>query len=451
MRKPKQTKDETPANDAGSDVAGPLEPAPPVNYFTQGENQLPDVPDDGNRIGRLADVFALSGYWPHLTPAKIAVQILAGETIGLAPASAMFDLQIAPGDDGPTVRWTRKQPLQATGDEILNAKIEGQRTAANDAMRKLYDRPSDPAPKFEPPPADLLHFQLPDRGTVTTDLGDLEIKNGDNVTIDGDGTITVRPGDPDVTVAEAIAAADLIDAARSVIDLPPNLAEKLERGESIEPADFFQDPENANKGVLSDRKSDAAETTSEGVPAIPGPGSGEMAAESAATNDAELEMPPFPIADAINPPSALDIATPDPTSEARGEQTSVAAIGELDVKGWRTAIDTYFHELEFTEPRISESLKKYDAADLKQKGELFEQAAKFYRLELEKGKTKILNALAADGKKTLDEMFGFFLFADLDGDPDKWTVADVKKGLKALAEFGLAADPPPEIPLNTMR
>lgn len=91
VEKPKTTKPRaTPANNADEGV---------ICYFEAGcpacktFHLLPNVPD----VSNIAEVFAASGYFPGQTIAQIATQIIAGRSLGMDPARAMFDLELSPG------------------------------------------------------------------------------------------------------------------------------------------------------------------------------------------------------------------------------------------------------------------------------------------------------------------------------------------------------------------
>lgn len=90
-----------------------------------------------NEIGPIADVLFASGYFDDLTPAQIAVHILAGRSLGLDDAQAVFDLEIGPG---PTIRYKDRQTYQETGDAI-------------EAQRAGYKGP----PLITPKPASRAH------------------------------------------------------------------------------------------------------------------------------------------------------------------------------------------------------------------------------------------------------------------------------------------------------
>src|SRR5258706_15562665 len=109
----------TPANSAGKDVAREHLVRFTFNVLEdEGDRtyRLPALPGpEQNSIGHLADVFFASGYFGHLTPAQIAVHIIAGRSLGLDDAQSVFDLDIQPG---PTIAYRKKQTYQETADAI---------------------------------------------------------------------------------------------------------------------------------------------------------------------------------------------------------------------------------------------------------------------------------------------------------------------------------------------
>jgi hypothetical protein len=409
MRK-KKTETDTPANDAGSDVATDLTAPLDLRFFTSGDEQLPDIPDDDNRIGRLADIFHASGYWPALSPAQIAVQILAGESIGLTPAAAMFDLRIKQGDGAPRVLWAIGQPLQAAGDDA-------DRTRAHDIIPGVTkDLPIDAG--------DKLRFVLPDNGTVIAAGASDPINVLEFQTSKGDAKISGM--DPFESPADILARTELIDSALAIDD------ETANKGVLSDPGN--ETPNGQDEGLQIDSRADSVEMPAdltEGVTADP-PAIDDPDPDPTISDD-DREW--FRRSQAERVRQAEPAPDPGPGSQER--PSDMAAIGNVEVTAWRTAVDKMFSEIGFSSDRRKQSLEKFDAADIPEKAKLFEAASNYYRLELDKGRTKVLAALKADGKETPDQCAGFFLFADTDHNPDHWTLRDVKKALVALSEFGI--------------
>lgn len=62
------------------------------DYFNYGS--LPCIENENAAVSDLADVFAASGLFGDLSPAQIAVQILAGRELGFMPVAAMYNLEL---------------------------------------------------------------------------------------------------------------------------------------------------------------------------------------------------------------------------------------------------------------------------------------------------------------------------------------------------------------------
>lgn len=98
-----------------------------------------------NDIGPIADVMFASGYFGDLTPAQIAVHIMAGRSLGLDDAQSVFDLTITPGssDAGPIVAYRTRQSYIEASDKIEAMKY-GQSDGRNDG--KIDDDRITPKP-----------------------------------------------------------------------------------------------------------------------------------------------------------------------------------------------------------------------------------------------------------------------------------------------------------------
>lgn len=305
----------------------------------------------GGSIGALADVFYYSGYFGELTPAQIAVQILAGQVLGLKAVESMFDL-----------------------------KIENGRVAFRD------DRSIEPA----------------------------KTSNADPGVVDG----------------------RILEFARTieVDDLEPA------RG-----ADVISFPENANKGPLL-----TAEPAN-GPDSVPVPErlTGLKADEMAANSTPASEPEPAKTVDDMSNDEflehlAADPATPPPASPAEPATVdplmSAGAGGTGDVllvvKEWRSRIETWLTDLKYSAETVNNRLAAFDEMSTAKQRETFEQAQTFYRGRCDAGKARIITALVADGKSTLDQQQGFFAYAEMPPDPAAWEYKHIARGLHILGESG---------------
>jgi hypothetical protein len=199
-------------------------------FFTFGglEDQSDRLPALGrdNAIGRLADVAFASGYFGKLTPAQLALRIYVGESLGLKPAAALFDLEIARGDRGPSVRWVPGQPAQAAADAIAwdqGEQVSDGPQSGTIASRpiKYYDR--ETGKEIEPGTAAAIKvresrkrelIRMPAGNVVEFDGGDTyrpaTIEHGETARI-----TNLQPGDKP---GDIVAAAEMLDAATAAID-----------------------------------------------------------------------------------------------------------------------------------------------------------------------------------------------------------------------------------------
>lgn len=130
-----------------ADQAGPL-------TFTRYRHGgiLPQIKHAGIRgysVGSLADIFRESGYFGELTPAQIAVHILAGQELGFGPVKSMFDLKITPGE----IFFSSIGSFDSveTDTQITKSKIEEAADLANKRDLSPFPQKDDltPAPDSE--------------------------------------------------------------------------------------------------------------------------------------------------------------------------------------------------------------------------------------------------------------------------------------------------------------
>lgn len=83
----------TPATNAAPGVATGSTETEIRTFKSGGLPPIPSNSDDVDRIGHLADVAYVSGLFPGETPATLAIRILAGRSLGLDDAQALFDVE----------------------------------------------------------------------------------------------------------------------------------------------------------------------------------------------------------------------------------------------------------------------------------------------------------------------------------------------------------------------
>lgn len=124
----KPTTRKTPATNAAKGVVDETE----IRTFKSGGlPPVPAGPDDPTRIGAIADVAFFSGLFPGETPATLAIRILAGRSLGLDDAQALFDVETeAPGQ----VRYRPAgRTFEQANDDVEAAKYAAECKAAGDA------------------------------------------------------------------------------------------------------------------------------------------------------------------------------------------------------------------------------------------------------------------------------------------------------------------------------
>ena len=327
--------------------------------------------DGENNIGALADVFWASGFCGNLTPAQIAVHIIAGRSLGLDDAQSVFDLTVGPG---PTIAYRPGQPYQAAADDVDAAKA------------KL--KPGDDRPTPEPP-ADPVFTNMAEIGA------DAIKKNDSNVS-----------KFPVQEIGANLPAGSIVDVQSKPI---------VEKDQKIEHL--------ANKGPLLDPPAQDDER-----------GDGTPAEQSAAASDASAaaisENQETETADP-GPAPADGSTTPDPASTAAAHE-AIGEVGPETVAAWRQALIDMCLELGIPS---AEKVATFDTKTIVDKRKMFEDAQKYYAGKLDAVRYEVLELLKADGKPDLDAMKGFFIFAEVNPAPIEWTYTEAKKAEKALGDF----------------
>jgi len=132
----------TPASNAGSGVVDDepktIDETEVRTFNSGGLWPIAAVADDGNRIGSIADVAYFSGLFPGATPATLAIRILAGQSLGMDAAQALFDLEVEPG---PIVRY---RPAGRTFEIALD-EVEALQAARRKTLEPKSAVTPDPA------------------------------------------------------------------------------------------------------------------------------------------------------------------------------------------------------------------------------------------------------------------------------------------------------------------
>lgn len=213
---PRTPKDKTPANNAEPDVAAGTErpnafaemDAAGVDLTTENEDptaaeirtfksgglpSIANIADDGPRIGHLADVAFFSGLFPGETPATLAVRILAGQSLGLDAAQALFDLETGPG---PTIRYRPAgRTFEQANDDIEAAK------AANRAALERHATPEPASPSTTTPKPTLTAVPDPPAPNVVIYMPDEPSQKNDDSANNGPTTKNdaISPAEDDQT------------------------------------------------------------------------------------------------------------------------------------------------------------------------------------------------------------------------------------------------------------
>lgn len=325
--------------------------------------ELPEPRSTMESVGPLADVFHASGYFGDLTPAQIAVHIIAGRSLGLDDAQSVFDLEIKPG---PTIVYKQAQTYQNAADGVEKVKSTVQRLTANR---------TEPAPLATPDAA----------------LPDDNVKSG--VVVDGGFRKLDDPALADALTEFAITGD------------PSALIEPVEPLRDRENADFDENPVDlANKApVLNSEPADDLNS----VPA-PNLSSAAPKLESSGVISDEPLPEVSPVPDRDGPPTPADLVR------------------------WRSELLKMMGELGLDVARV---MNEYDGLDVEAKRQKVDSAWNYYELKVSTIRDMIRDGLAADGKPTLDSQAGFYMFADVPGNPDNWTYPQAQQAERALVEF----------------
>jgi hypothetical protein len=397
-RKPK----ETPADNTGTDDAADNRPEP-LERLRERVNinfgvKLPDLPGDPlNSIGAIAETMFVAGYWQPMTPAQIAVQILAGKEFGFGPIDSMFNLKISEGgkielhmdDDSElqTLGIRDKIETKAAADrEFL--KDAGKHTTAH----KTYLQKDEPAAS-----GDLLEFpNLANKGPVSVRPG-----NGPLPTRDA-GADEARPQSVE---ARAESAAG--------IDDPTELAEAMTNfAISGDPSGFFKDVSTTTPDPALEDPATPRMTLPLTIPGVEVDPSGIFSPE-------DLERP----RDDEN-------ESPDPALSAEAELRTLG-IDESDIpkaiETMREGVSAALYGLQYAKDVVNSRLQKYDDGNFAEKRGIYLSATNFYKSRLDAERNAAIARLVADGKPTLEQQKGFYLFCEVPTDPAAWTYADARK------------------------
>lgn len=401
-------------NAAGSDVADPKPEPGPIQHFTRtGDAGLPHLPTIGpnNAIGRLADVAFASGYFHPATPAQLAIRILVGNELGLSASAALFDIEVGPG----SVQYKRDAPAQTAGDRI--ELVQGE-------TRRILDNADSDVSRSDNAGGDVVPFK-PLPTSVRNALHDQT--GGDN---------------------ESYAAA--VDQAER--DLNPEHFDDANKSPVLS-----TEPEPDAEGLdakQSDSSHESGEPAAEITPIPEDPAADDLGfptteptADEIAAAIANFDTPePVPAADPFKSP-----AEPEPADDAKAIREANADVLEgievgATIAVWRKTIRDQMTELGFSTEKVVEKTAEFDAATTLRKKQMSEQCNALYVGRLGTKRSDVLIALAKDGKKSVEEMAGFFTYAEVPADPQSWNYADAAKAFRLIEkEFpNLLLDPEPE-------
>lgn len=456
-------KTETPANnaesvDAAGDNAGVA--GPTTEFFEKLAKSidepeqldgvwLPELPGpEQNRIGTLAEVLHASGYFGDLTPAQLAVYMLAGESLGLSPIQSVFDLEITIVDESgrrePRLSYKPGLPFMNAADSVELVKASREDPATPGKASKVqgtvsqFPNNANKGPSLEPKAADVAE-PAPDPETASEagpDAGAAAITEqppqqpkyegpakslGDTITHKQTNLLTAaaaeRGIDPDTLAASVygctLAELNRAGAARLIFGLEdPNSEIMLKFADRATPetataadnAESDVQYTDAGKGVTANNETpDERETTA------------EIYAESR---------------------KGVKDPAPAPTIDAGAFGDDVPRL----VDYYRDEITRVLTEHAFDANVISEKMSTFEAANIVGKRQQYEKTIKWNTDKIEAIRQRVLVALATDGKKTLDAQKGFYIFAEVPTDPAEWFYSDAVKAELALSGF---VDPPP--------
>lgn len=359
-------------------------------------DRLPPI-GPNNWVGRLADVAYMSGLFGDDLPAQIAIRILAGDALGLTPANSLFDLKVSAAG---SITWNQAGNYLNTADQIEIAKPNA---AAGDAVEQnAADGVKDPS-----------------KSNV------LAMPNQDGPRLK---TIADYTGSDKAANKGPLTSADETDRAAETVEANsgPVLSEDPEPSpDSLQPGKDDAGPQSGDLAGQSEPIGDDP-TTIGFDPADPG---GDY------TVKAEIDMRT----------GEIKSATIEP-----GSRPDMSAAAGLDVEAtigvWRTTIESNLRSLEFSDAKVEDKLKEFDGKNAIAKKAMFEQSESLIVARTEAKRFDVLRALANDGKTSLDQMKGFFFFADVPFDPKDWTYSEAAQAWRTLEteypEVAKSIDPP---------
>ena len=82
-----------------------------------------------------------------------------------------------------------------------------------------------------------------------------------------------------------------------------------------------------------------------------------------------------------------------------------------------------------------EKLDTFDAGSIADKRKMYDAAQKHYDGKVEAARAFVLDSLTADGKPDNETRKGFFIYADVGLDPDKWSYLEAFRAQNAVNAF----------------
>lgn len=319
--------------------------------------ELPGPPE--REISNMAETFAASGYFGDLTPAQIAVHIIAGRSLGLDDAQSVFDLVIAPG---PSIAYRPAKPYMDAADAI-NERYDAVRAVLDDDDR------TTPETASKARGGDVRQFPQPDLQIIDTVAGKMPVPPDNATVFAEDGQKTAH-----------------------LANKGPSLAPEPENAQPDPP-----DPERP-----ADVQGDAMAT-------------------------AISETQPTPEPDPAGTPE-----TASSSSDAIAAAEAIGDAGPETVAAWRAGIVEMCDELGIDSV---EKGKEFDDKTLPDKRNMFVDCYEYYSRKREGFRQAVMEALAADGKQTVEQMKGFFIYAGVQLSPERWSYTEAKKAAAALSDF----------------
>lgn len=274
-------------------------------------------------------------------------------------------------------------------------------------------------------------------------LGLDDIQGAFDLEITAGPTVRYKPGQPFQAASDAVEARKA-EMSESITGDKSATPEKASPAAGSNVVNLENDAMNAflaNKGDLSGR---AAESSLPGPQAVETSSAAAIPASAGGENDqASTELDDAARADlaeglttfAISgDPSGL-IAEAAPSSIAPEPHITAGAAGDETQSfrlHYRTTIESICKDLGIPP---DEKLKTFDAGNFASQKEQYEKAKVFYGEKVDGIRSVVLMALEEDGKRTLDEQKGFFLYAGVPTNPADWSYPDAKKADAALSSF----------------